>query len=174
MKRRLGVSTRTKRLVSQQSSTDPTVTLFKLEDPDGEPGPSTRRSKRVKVEIKTEDVVDGDGNNGELLALASEASTGKGKSKGARAQPRSESASPHKPKAIKLALDKPHPAPAHWRETYDAIKEMRARFPAPVDTMGCDTAKWKETDPRVRRARYASHFLPRVPTFNTDTATPLF
>ena len=172
MKRRLGVSTRTKRLVSQQSSADPTVTLFKLEDPDDEPGPSTRHSKRVKVEIKTEDVVDGDGDNRELLALASEASMGKGK--GARGQPRSESASPHKPKAIKLALDKPHPAPAHWRETYDAIKEMRARFLAPVDTMGCDTAKWKETDPRVRRARYASHFLPRVPTFNTDTATPLF
>jgi endonuclease-3 len=132
-----------------------------------------RRSKRVKVEIKTEDVVDGDGDNGELLALASEASTGKGKGKGARAQPRSESASPHKPKAIKLALDKPHPAPAHWRETYDAIKEMRARFPAPVDTMGCDTAKWKETDPRVRHARYARiSFLEY--RLLTDTATPLF
>ncbi|KAI0255240.1 DNA glycosylase [Lactifluus subvellereus] len=152
MKRRLGVSTRTKRLVSQQSSADPAVTLFKIEDPDDEPGPSAmRRSKRVKVEIKTEDVVERDGDNGESLALASEASTGKGKSKSVKARPRSESASPQKPKAIKQALDKPHPAPAHWRETYDAIKEMRARFPAPVDTMGCDTAKWKETDPRNKR-----------------------
>jgi len=33
------------------------------------------------------------------------------------------------------ALEKPHPAPARWQETYDAIKEMRSRFPAPVDTM---------------------------------------
>ncbi|KAH9961045.1 DNA glycosylase [Russula dissimulans] len=32
--------------------------------------------------------------------------------------------------------------------TYDAIKETDPRFPAPVDTMGCDTAKSKETDPR--------------------------
>ena len=27
-----------------------------------------------------------------------------------------------------------------------------SRFPAPVETMGCDTAKWKEMDPRVRDA----------------------
>ena len=63
--------------------------------------------------------------------------------------PSSEPASPKKPKAIKQALKKPHPAPARWRETYDAIKEMRSRFTAPVDTMGCDTAKWKEIDLRV-------------------------
>ena len=33
---------------------------------------------------------------------------------------------------------------------FDAIKVMRLRFPAPVDTMGRDLAKWKEMDPRVR------------------------
>jgi len=50
------------------------------------------------------------------------------------------------------ALEEPHPAPAHWLETYGAIKEMRLRFPAPVDTMGCDTAKWKEMHSWVRDA----------------------
>jgi hypothetical protein len=54
---------------------------------------------------------------------------------------------------------------------YDAMKEMRSRFPAPVDTMGimgCDTAKWEEIDPRVR-----DHFIislsPRL--FNGLTIT---
>ena len=42
------------------------------------------------------------------------------------------------------------PAPARRRETYCAIKEMRSQLPAPLDTMGCDTAKWKEIDSRVR------------------------
>ena len=32
----------------------------------------------------------------------------------------------------KRAIEKPHLAPARWRETYDAIKEMPSRFPAPV------------------------------------------
>jgi endonuclease III len=149
MKRRVDPSMRTTRLISQRSSTDPAVTLFKLENIDDEPGPSSvRRSKRAKVEI-----TDRDADDGEPPVPASEASTSKAKR--TRAQPRSDSksASPRKPKAIKQALDEPHPAPPHWRETYDAIKEMRARFPAPVDTMGCDTAKWKETDPQVRGAR---------------------
>ena len=120
MKRRGGPSTRSTRLLAQQSSTDPSVTLFKLE-PDGH----DRLSKRVKVEADA----------------ATEVSTSpqKAKAKGKG-----------KAKEIKQALDTPHPAPPHWRETYDAIREMRARMPAPVDTMGCDTAKWKETDPRVR------------------------
>ena len=36
------------------------------------------------------------------------------------------------------------------RETYDAIREMHTRISSPIATMGCETAKWKETDPRVR------------------------
>ncbi len=100
----------------------------------------------------------GDGCDEELPALAAKPLAGKGKGKKAARPPAqtpssaSASASPQKPKAIKQTLEKPHPAPARWRETYDAIREMRTRFPAPVDTMGCDTAKWKETDPRVRHA----------------------
>ena len=120
MKRRGGPSTRSTRLIAQQSSADPSVTLFKLE-PD-------RLSKRAKVE--------GD------VATETPASPQKTKAKVVKAK--------GKAKEIKQALDTPHPAPPHWRETYDAIREMRARMPAPVDTMGCDTAKWKETDPRVR------------------------
>ncbi|KAH9961148.1 DNA glycosylase [Lactifluus volemus] len=154
MKRRGGTSTRATRLVSQRSSAEPTVTLFKLEDlDDAEPGPSPeRRSKRVKVEVKAEDITD-QGVNESSLVLLNEAAASTSKVKRARTTqtPRSESSSPRKPKTIKQTLEKPHPAPAHWRETYDAIKEMRARFPAPVDTMGCDTAKWKETDPRNKR-----------------------
>lgn len=156
MKRRGGSSTRSTRLVAQQSSTDQSVTLFKLEhDPDDQyehldsPDPSMaeRHSKRIKVEAKAEN----DDDDDEALLSA-----GNGKSR-KRAKAPAPPASPQKAKAkaktkeIKRALDTPHPAPALWRETYDAIREMRARFPAPVDTMGCDTAKWKETDPRNKR-----------------------
>lgn len=121
MKRRGGPSTRSTRLLAQQSSADPSVTLFKLE-----PDDHNRLSKRVKVEADA----------------ATEAPVSPQKTKAVKAK--------GKAKEIKQALDTPHPAPPHWRETYDAIREMRARMPAPVDTMGCDTAKWKETDPRVR------------------------
>ena len=148
MKRPSGPSTPKTRLISRQSSADPAVTLFKLEDldSDSEPGPSAspRRSKRVKVED-----VYGDRGGGEFSI-----STAKVADKGKKARSgRTPSRSPQKPKAIKQALEKPHPAPEKWRETYESIKEMRSRFPAPVDTMGCDTAKWKEMDPRVRDTR---------------------
>jgi endonuclease III len=164
MKRRSGVSTPKSfpktRLTSQESPTNPSVTLFKLENSDGdlEPGPSTppRRSKRVKVEevVKVEEAVDGELPVSDTKAVPA-ADKGKKKARSGRTP----STSPRKPKAIKQALDKPHPAPEGWRETYDSIKEMRSRFPAPVDTMGCDTAKWKEMDPRVRDTRDGLSFL---------------
>ncbi|KAG6835643.1 hypothetical protein H0H93_016250 [Arthromyces matolae] len=59
--------------------------------------------------------------------------------------------SPRKSKPIPQALAVPHPAPGRWRETYDTIKQMRTRITAPVDTMGCDQAQSKETDPKNRR-----------------------
>jgi endonuclease-3 len=153
MKRLSGASTPKTRLISQQSSADPTVTLFKLENPNGDleprPSASPRRLKRVKV---VEEVVQGDRDNGDFSVSATKTAPAadKGKKAGSGRTP---SKSPQKPKAVKQALEKPHPAPEHWRETYDSIKEMRSRFPAPVDTMGCDTAKWKEMDPRVRVTR---------------------
>lgn len=54
-----------------------------------------------------------------------------------------------KPKAIRQTLDVPHPAPARWADIYAAIKEMRSRVVAPVDTMGCDQAQLGEQDPKV-------------------------
>lgn len=156
MKRRSGASTPKSfpktSLISQQSPANPSVTLFKLENSDGglEPGPSTppRRSKRVKVEeevVKVEEVL----VDGQLPVLDTKTAPAADKGKKKARSGRTASESPRKPKTIKQALDKPHPAPEGWRETYDSIKEMRSRFPAPVDTMGCDTAKWKEMDPRV-------------------------
>ncbi|KIJ63357.1 hypothetical protein HYDPIDRAFT_134499 [Hydnomerulius pinastri MD-312] len=61
------------------------------------------------------------------------------------------SKSPKKPKAIPQSLDVPHPPPTRWKETYDAIKKMRSRITAPVDTMGCDQAQLKEQDPKNQR-----------------------
>lgn len=69
---------------------------------------------------------------------------------------RKASASPRKIKAIPQSLNAPHPAPERWRETYDAIKEMRSKITAPVDTMGCDLAQYKESEPQasLRIARF--------------------
>ena len=123
------------------------------------PSPA-RRTKRVDV-VNTQGTVSCGGDHKELPGPATKVPTagGKGKGKGKAARrppvrkPTSEFVlSPKKPNAIKQTLEKPHPAPARWWETYDAIKEMRSRFPAPVDTMGCDTAWWKEMDPRVHAA----------------------
>jgi endonuclease-3 len=52
-------------------------------------------------------------------------------------------------KPIQMALDKAHPAPAHWVKQYDLIKEMRRSVNAPVDTMGCATFMNIDAEPRV-------------------------
>lgn len=54
-----------------------------------------------------------------------------------------------KPKAVLQSLEVPHPAPARWADAYAAIKAMRSRVVAPVDTMGCDQAQLRERDPKV-------------------------
>ncbi|KZT74038.1 DNA glycosylase [Daedalea quercina L-15889] len=61
------------------------------------------------------------------------------------------SASPKKQKPIVHALEIPHPAPARWSEAYNAIKDMRSRIVAPVDTMGCNRAQLEETIPQNQR-----------------------
>ena len=48
-----------------------------------------------------------------------------------------------------MELAEPHTPPVKWKEAYDAIKEMRKRTVAPVDTMGCDQAQMREIDPKV-------------------------
>ncbi|TFK27407.1 DNA glycosylase [Coprinopsis marcescibilis] len=55
------------------------------------------------------------------------------------------------PKPIRQTLDKPHPAPKNWEEVYFTIRKMREGIVAPVDTMGCDQAQFKETDPKNQR-----------------------
>ncbi|KAI9697829.1 MAG: DNA N-glycosylase and apurinic/apyrimidinic (AP) lyase [Candelina mexicana] len=42
-------------------------------------------------------------------------------------------------------------APPQWREAYDAVKEMRAKTMAPVDTMGCETLADEHASPRDKR-----------------------
>lgn len=39
--------------------------------------------------------------------------------------------------------------PPHWEEMYDAVKEMRSRIPAPVDTMGCERLADGASTPKV-------------------------
>lgn len=41
-----------------------------------------------------------------------------------------------------------HPPP-RWEEVYDAVKEMRRKILAPVDTMGCETLAEDDASPRV-------------------------
>ena len=41
-----------------------------------------------------------------------------------------------------------HP-PANWEEIYDAVREMRKKVLAPVDTMGCETLAEQHLTPRV-------------------------
>lgn len=52
-----------------------------------------------------------------------------------------------KTKGIKAPI-KTEP-PAHWEKMYDAVKEMRSRIPAPVDTMGCERLADGASTPKV-------------------------
>ncbi|KAG6854166.1 hypothetical protein C0991_009818 [Blastosporella zonata] len=131
-------SMRAARLMARGSPYNSGVTLF--EAAVVEP-PSPRRSKRIKVEAKVEEVVDDAIEDTTATASGSQTPIPK----------RAATKSPRKPKPIQQSLAVPHPAPEKWRETYDTIKQMRSRITAPVDTMGCDQAQFKETDPRNRR-----------------------
>jgi hypothetical protein len=107
-----------------------------------------RRAKRAKLEGEDPVVDLEDFESHRSVRLGDETKTR-----------RSASASPRKAKPIPQSLEKPHPAPARWRETYDTIKDMRRRIVAPVDTMGCDQAQRKETDPKVRIFFFLFFFL---------------
>ncbi|KAI0317476.1 DNA glycosylase [Amylostereum chailletii] len=159
------------KLVPTPSASNPSVTLFKLEDAEHEP--VLRRSKRVKTEAKEET----DGVPVLVPATKAQKTATKAKAKAIAAparkatptQPRKPKSStpsasdaspkkkkagpssPKKPKTIPQILDKPHPAPDGWREVYDAIVEMRAHIVAPVDTQGCHIAQRLEEDPKNKR-----------------------
>ena len=178
---------RTRRLISQTSSADPSVTLFKLEDHDSFPGSEPesglgplaspiRRSKRVKVEmVNTEGTAYCGGDEG-LPGLATKAPTGKGKGKGKAARqppartPSSESAaSRKKPKAIKPALEKPHPAPAHWRGTYGAHQGDALAVPR---ASGHHELRHGQVEGEGSSgARRVS--LARIPSFSSNLLSPL-
>lgn len=123
------------------------VTLF-------EPGPTTpRRSKRLKVEstadadpitVENKRVTKRKGHKATIKAEEAASVTE------VVVKPARQSASPRKPKAIPQALAVPHPAPQRWKEQYATIKQLREHIVAPVDTMGCEQAQLKETDPKVR------------------------
>jgi endonuclease III len=138
------------RLVAKQSQSNSSITFFHLEganDGSGSGESPKRPTKRIRLERESNDVP----------STASEPSAGKGKDKvvtedveGPKESITITATSPRKKvKQIQQALSKPHPAPAKWQEQYDAIKNMRSRMVAPVDTMGCDRAQYKETDPKV-------------------------
>ena len=155
------------RIYATRSGANPAVTLYNALAEDlavGASGstPAPRRSKRVKAE-------DDEGSPRSPFAEDSRVTTPKSGRKTKRvkvedvadinaedeaALPKRRTRSPRpgavkKQKPVKQSLDKPHPAPEHWKEQYDTIKSMRARLKAPVDTMGCDQAQNGETDPKV-------------------------
>ena len=134
-------------MTSRISEFNPQVTLFQPAELEESP----RRSKRTRTEFKTEPIADledlklppdvpGSSKKHEVHAVPSDASS---------TPQKREVQSPKKAKAIRQVLDHPHPAPPNWRETYEAIKAMRSRFVAPVDTMGCQQAQIKESDAKV-------------------------
>jgi len=156
-------STRLTRLAAKASPHHSAVTLYDardVTDSEAQAGPSTpRRPRHVKQE-PTDPETPG-------LDVPSDTRDGRTVSKNTKPTPRQKSVkpdvpdsdvsrnSPKKPtsktKAILQRLDVPQPAPAKWADAYAAIKEMRSRVVAPVDTMGCDQAQLKERDPKNQR-----------------------
>jgi len=131
-----------KTTTARASPYHPSVTLFEVEDASIL---SPRRSKRVKLENPLTDLEDLAQDPSITNIIKTDAEPGPSPKK------RTTSASPRKARPIKQSLATPHPAPVKWREAYDAIKGMRSRMVAPVDTMGCDQAQLKEHDPKARR-----------------------
>ena len=138
MSTRNATASSSRRIAGRASEYHPSVTLYEIKAEEIEE--PLRRSKRVKVEQKLEILPD-------LEDFKLVQDTPKKTSISKSSSP---AKSPVKAKPIPQALKTPHPEPAKWRETYDAIKEMRSKIVAPVDTMGCDQAQFKESDPKVR------------------------
>jgi endonuclease III len=141
-------------LVGRSSAYHTSVTLYDLE----QDGP--RRSKRVKVKQETAAALTGgEISPTEPVASGSRPRTTSVKVKdtegtATKSEPLSRAeklSSPKKVKPVPQSLAVPHPAPPRWREAYDTIKRMREHIVAPVDTMGCEQAQYKEIDPKVRR-----------------------
>ena len=145
LKRTLVSPSNSPRLTSHVSHHNAAVTIFQLSSHEDDIEHSPRRSKRVKTQY--------DNLSHNVLSVKSwktgADATASGSVLPSPPRPRDVQASPKKFKAIPQSLATPHPPPNSWRETYNTIKDMRSRFVAPVDTMGCDMAQYKETDPKV-------------------------
>ena len=174
-------STRLTRLAAKASPYHTAVTLYEARDTadsEAQAGPSTpRRPSRVKQEPTDPETL--------ALDVSSDTRHGRAVSKNTKrsvkpdldASRKSPKKPTSKPKAIRQRLDVPQPAPAKWADAYAAIKEMRSRVVAPVDTMGCDQAQLKERDPKVGlgalsplhhyRIPLLKHFLPFGPLIST-------
>ncbi|KAF8626206.1 hypothetical protein AX15_004896 [Amanita polypyramis BW_CC] len=124
------VRTRTTRLLSRPSPYHKSVTLLET---DAAGGSSVRRASTRSRRTEIVDVED--------FALTEQPLTD-------AVNKNNKSSTRKQQKHIRTALEKPHPAPEKWKEVYDTIKDMRSRIVAPVDTMGCDQAQLKETDPK--------------------------
>jgi endonuclease III len=142
---------RSTKLTARASPYHASVTLF--ESKDAELPDSPRRSKRIKVETSPTAAVDLEktAHNDDSESKSTRKKVVK--SSDARTNLKQAAKSPRKPKPIQQSLEVPHPAPSRWQETYDTIKQMRSRVVAPVDTMGCDQAQYKEEDPKVCMTR---------------------
>jgi endonuclease-3 len=139
MSTRNATASSSRRIVERSSEYHPSVTLYEIKAEEIEE--PLRRSKRVKVEQKLDILPDLE--DFKLVQHTPKKTVSISKSS-------SPAKSPVKAKPIPQALKTPHPEPARWKETYDTIKEMRSKIVAPVDTMGCDQAQFKESDPKVR------------------------
>ncbi|TFK32593.1 DNA glycosylase [Crucibulum laeve] len=142
-------SSRATRLTARPSAYHSSVTIFEPKQEDATESP--RRSKRIKLEVKEEESL----LDLEDIVESGSSTAGISRKRKTPSSPiKKESAkspSPRKPKVIQQSLKTPHPAPEWWKETYDTIKAMRSRIVAPVDTMGCDQAQYKESDPKNQR-----------------------
>jgi len=122
---------RRRKRIKSEDGDEVSPTNSSVEDSGAATPKSRRPTRRVKVEHATDANVE------------DETTRPKRRTESSRTR------APKKQKPVQQALDKPHPAPEHWKEQYDTIKSMRARLTAPVDTMGCDQAQKGETDPKV-------------------------
>lgn len=148
------------RLLSRPSPFSTSVTLFEAGEASTSTEPygvdSPRRSKRVKKVIKTEAIEEVE----DVLPVRAsppidhvssgiEPDSSESPKKSRVIKAPIDPTSPKKNKPVRMILDKPHPAPPKWEEVYNAIKEMRKKYIAPVDTMGCDQAQLREIEPKV-------------------------
>lgn len=142
------------RLIARKSTTDASVTLYEAEESkpsSSELSPPPRPAKRVKLERDADETIPGPSSPFPKMTTTKLEIVEEDFKDGVKGKRRTSSkiTSPKKVKPIQQSLVKPHPAPDRWKEQYDTIKEMRSRIVAPVDTMGCERAQLKETDPRV-------------------------